>query len=538
VTPRLQSPVGMAAPVELQTHEGNGTSESAPVHQGVAAPPVASVAARARRPLGNSASVALRWCVVLFAVACGFHASIASVLTQVKGGDPLTCWLVLPLWTGVAVVGLWRRRLRVVPINDRQVDWVVAVAFVVVLVMVDGLLAARLGPQAQLWRVDLLSVWLFLGGCCVLLFGTRPTLHMRPVSLLLLATWPLPYRLVDASLGGTAATAAWLNVGIGAVAVAIATGGKVRRWMIAAIATLLVGGVLIVMLPRLPPIARETVPTATATLIVGLLSIGLSARRSERSRRPPAVSGFPWISVAIVVLATAVLAFLSPAVPGSLGAGSLPAASSTTAASVTTSSFLHLAGWRFVGEESSSWVSAYFGAGATFERFFELPQGAQAVQPPLSGAIAIDVLTTEHPALLSVYPAVSCYRLTSYPDYVVGRAFSLGSGVRATLFFDSTSLLLRPTDLAWSMLSWTWKVRRDGSVVYQRVDVISPDFEVGFDRLPQMASPAAISLVATGELILRGTYRLPLTPPGRATLQGLLDVSRTLVAIQRPQGAL
>ena len=137
--------------------------------------------------------------------------------------------------------------------------------------------------------------------------------------------------------------------------------------------------------------------------------------------------------------------------------------------------------------------------------------------------------TTGQTGRLSVYPATSSYKLGN--AYVRGGSYGLGHGVTATLYYNSTALVEQPTDLASAMLTWTWRVDSHGAVKYQRVNVISPDVEIGVGGLPQPAPPAAShSVRSTVSMLVRGNYGEALTEPGRATIGRLVDVGRQLVA--------
>lgn len=143
----------------------------------------------------------LRWAVLAALAFVAFHATLDSVVRQNKGGDLLAYVFLLPLWAGLAATGKWLREEPGPPIDDRQVDWIVAGVLLLLIAMVDGLLASRLGLEAQLWRVDILSLVLFVAAGCVVLFGSRPAGRYWAPWIVVAASWPLLYRLVGALLG-------------------------------------------------------------------------------------------------------------------------------------------------------------------------------------------------------------------------------------------------------------------------------------------------------------------------------------------------
>jgi hypothetical protein len=292
-------------------------------------------------------------------------------------------------------------------------------------------------------------------------------------------------------------------------------------------ATFVLGTIGVLATTDAQPLLRELGPSLVATLAVAAVFFWRqrSGRRSGAKISRLSVLRMPWGAVTAIAAAAAFLAWLSPAVPRSVEPVSMPG---RDPAPVASAPLLH--GWRPVAERHYAWASAYFGDGATLARFVEAP-----IESSLGGSnapIALDVLSTRHSGPLSVYPAVSCYDFGSLsPDYVQGDSYDLGHEVHATFFFDNTSSATRPTDLVWGMLSWTWQVPTPKGVLYQRIDVLSPDVDGGFTRLPEPATPLSDhSLWSTVGRILTSNYMQPVTSPGPLTISRLLDVGRALVA--------
>ncbi len=516
---------GAAAPLSVPTERvGEGTRAPAPIT------PLVPREFRARW-----IALTLRWAIIAALAFVAFHASLDSLVRQNEGGDLLAYVLLLPLWAGLAAAGKWLREEPDLPIDDRQVDWIVAGALLLLMAMVDGLLAPRLGLEAQLWRVDLLSLVLFVAAGCVALFGTCPAGRYWAPWIVVAASWPLVYRLVGALLGGTVEVFALLNVLLASVSVFVAVGGRLRRRLAATAVTMLLGAAGTIALSGASPTVRTLVPAAVAPLLVAgiVLRDRIAGRRRPRSR-PLTVRRTPWAAVAGLAVAAAVLAWLSPAVPGSVDGASLPSAGPALVGKVP-----KLSGWKPVHEQRYAWAASYFGSGSTLRRVVERPEVAGSTRSTAStnagGApLGVDVLTTGQTGRLSVYPATSSYELGN--AYVRGGSYALGHGVTATLYYNSTALVQRPTDLASSMLTWTWRVDSHGSVRYQRVNVISPDVEIGVGRLPEPTAPAAShSLRATVSMLVRGSYGEALTEPGRATIGRLVDAGRQFGRGCRPR---
>ena len=94
------------------------------------------------------------------------------------------------------------------PIHDRQLDYIVGVPLVVTAVVTNMLLPGKLSAMFWVWRIDLLTLPVFVAGVVALLFGVRVLWRQKLAIGYLILIWPWPYatvllRVLDASTSAT-----------------------------------------------------------------------------------------------------------------------------------------------------------------------------------------------------------------------------------------------------------------------------------------------------------------------------------------------
>ncbi len=492
-----------------------------------------------------------RWALLIGATGLAFNGTFRSAAQQAHQGAPLAYLFLLPAWAGVLAVGTTLRRRHELPIHDRQVDWIVATALAVGLWMLDVLLAPRLGATAELVRVDVFGMLLFVVVGSVLLFGTRPTGRYWATWLFLAACWPLAYQLVGAALGGSTTVYAALNVALTAVALGLARGGW-RSGPAVAAATLAIGLVGVVAVGRLSQVAQlvaELLPAAVAMAVV--VGIGLTTRWRDAAERrwvlaqagpsrPPTVTRPRAASVAVVLLALVVL-WRSDMTPPTVAYQALPKAGAGWTAKPVVP-----AGWRTVGKSTQySWVPRYFGLGAEWQRFVLQPVTGPTTSGSAAGNVisatgpttssvtmVVDALTVPNAGTLGTYPAVGCYKLNT-PYLSSATTVDLGHGVAANLYYANSAAAQSAVDANWTLLTWVWKVPDTASGDVQRVTVFAADGSAGRVGVPKPASPASNDGIRTTFTdILRGASTVGSPSPDAAALQQLTTFSKALVAQQ------
>jgi hypothetical protein len=467
-----------------------------------------------------------RWLVLVAAVGLAFHQTLVSVAVQSTNGDPLAYLLLLPAWGVLLLFGTQLRRGRDLDIHDRQVDWVLAAGLAGFILMLDELLRPRLGDTAGLVRIDILALVLFVMLASILLFGTRATGQSWAAWFFLLACWPLPYRLIGAALGGTTKTYGLLNVVLSTVAVVVASGRPLGRRLANGALTLAAGGVAFAVLSiSLPPMAVEVVPSLVALSVV----VAVDVRRHRGTRRMPAPSAGPRSVVKKPIAGMIALLLLG----GALGlfAQFAPEAISPRSLPVTgpgwTSTAVVPAGWATQGRQTESWASRYFGTGSSWYRYrFATGSGSSRQH------VMVDALTASTVGPLSVYPAISCYRL--FVPYVQSAAtVPLGHGVVGTVIYANAYSAPSPVQAQWALITWTWKIPGPATTAYQRVTVVTLEDATSVAGFPAPAAPGANNSVRTTFTdILRGVSTAASPAPTAPTTNRLIAFSKQVVAQQ------
>ena len=151
----------------------------------------------------------LRIATAAVIVVAAYRVSLASLMELMRLDTPLAHLALVPFISiGLAVAV--RSRNAGPDIHDRQLDWILGLFLVAVAFVASVILPARLSSQFWIWRIDLLTMPLFIAGVITLLFGTRTLWKYRAAVLFLFLAWPYPYSLVlDKWLGEFTQTTIW-----------------------------------------------------------------------------------------------------------------------------------------------------------------------------------------------------------------------------------------------------------------------------------------------------------------------------------------
>jgi exosortase/archaeosortase family protein len=132
-----------------------------------------------------------------------------TLLVAMRLDTPLAHLALVP-FIALALAAVNRRADAGPPIYDRQLDWIVGLAFGGVAVAANLILPGRLSTQFWEYRVDLLTLPLFTAGVITLLFGVRTLWKLRMAVLFLFLAWPYPYsRALDRWLGDFTRGTVW-----------------------------------------------------------------------------------------------------------------------------------------------------------------------------------------------------------------------------------------------------------------------------------------------------------------------------------------
>jgi len=155
----------------------------------VDAPPVRHV--RRSRPSGH---LVARVVVVLTAFIGAYHYSLTTLIRALSVDSPLAYLGLIPF---IAVGIAWftaRPGVGEMEVHDRYLDRIIGVPLVVIPVLALMVLPAQLSTYFWVWRIDLLTMPLFVAGCIALVLGTRTLIRVRLGVLWLFAAWPVPYQ--------------------------------------------------------------------------------------------------------------------------------------------------------------------------------------------------------------------------------------------------------------------------------------------------------------------------------------------------------
>lgn len=145
-----------------------------------------TLAELATRPL-------VRAVLILVAVGVAYRYSLDTLMASIGTETPLAYLGLAPLIAcGVAAL-LARPQPGRPEVSDRSIDYLVGLPLLGTAVLMTVVLPARMSILYWYYRVDLLSLPLFVAGAVALLFGTATLYRIRYAVGFLLLAWPAPY---------------------------------------------------------------------------------------------------------------------------------------------------------------------------------------------------------------------------------------------------------------------------------------------------------------------------------------------------------
>src|SRR5260221_1402033 len=171
-----------------------GPIEQAGARQDIlAAPGGASLAVRFVR--SAQAQLALRATVVVALTLAAYQYSIVTLARGLALDSPLSYLGLIPLISLLLIALRVLAPISELDIHDRYLDYIIGVPLLVIAIAIVMLAPAWLSSLFWLWRLDLVSLPIFVAGAISIMFGSRALWRLRlPVAFLFLA-WPLPYAL-------------------------------------------------------------------------------------------------------------------------------------------------------------------------------------------------------------------------------------------------------------------------------------------------------------------------------------------------------
>ena len=464
--------------------------------------------------------------VLVVAVVVGaYHYSLFGLLSMLSGDSPVAYVGLVPLLVlGVCVVKA-RPRPGELRLPDRQVDWMLGLAFLSIAAALAFLLPRRASYQFWTNRLDLLGLPFFAAGAVCIVLGSRVLSRIRlPLAALVLA-WPYPYeRALHPLLQVTSGLTVWALRGLtaaptGGQSSIVALGSGSGRFEVniapacagasSALGFLIAGGAALMVL-------RGQASRKAMWLGVGLvLMLALNVLRlvvlllvGARWGAPAAMT---WVHpyAGLVVFATGMLLLLSLLPAFGIGPSPAPTldlddrrASSRTLTSRAV--VVAAAGALLLGHQNGrlgqfdpfaslslapagaslatgavsitgrvgtlyddvSWAGQFFGPGSSWARYVYTPA---TPGPAAGGPLYMDVVTTADLSALSRFGIEKCYRFHGERVRSSGPV-DVGRGAAGQeLTFDDGAHVAR-----WVVVSWTAPVATTGGTRFERVVLLAP----------------------------------------------------------------
>ncbi len=132
--------------------------------------------------------------VLLISVLVAYNYSLSTLLQTADQQTPLAYISLVPA-IALALAAIRARPLKPEPpIYDRHVDYTIGIPLILAAVAINELLPARMSAMFWVYRVDLLTLPIFVAGAVAIIFGSRVLWRQRLAVLFLFLAWPYPYQ--------------------------------------------------------------------------------------------------------------------------------------------------------------------------------------------------------------------------------------------------------------------------------------------------------------------------------------------------------
>ena len=152
-----------------------------------------ALAAQPARKAGSRPSPAIRALIVLIAIVAAYNFSLLTLVRGLTLDTPLAYLGMVPF---ISLLLVGARTVAHAPepdIHDRHVDYIVGVPVLIAALVVIVILPVPLSTFFWLWRLDLLSLPLFVVGITSIVFGVRAVWRLKAAIVFLFLAWPIPY---------------------------------------------------------------------------------------------------------------------------------------------------------------------------------------------------------------------------------------------------------------------------------------------------------------------------------------------------------
>jgi exosortase/archaeosortase family protein len=131
--------------------------------------------------------------VLLGAVVIAYNYSLSTLLQTADQQTPLAYISLVPAIALVLAAVRARPLKPEPPIYDRQVDYFIGIPLILTALAMNELLPARMSAMFWVYRVDLLSLPIFVAGAVAIIFGCRVLWRQKLAIAFLFLAWPYPY---------------------------------------------------------------------------------------------------------------------------------------------------------------------------------------------------------------------------------------------------------------------------------------------------------------------------------------------------------
>ena len=130
---------------------------------------------------------------LLGSVVIAYNYSLITLLQTADQQTPLAYISLVPA-IALALAAIRSRPLKPEPpIYDRQVDYTIGIPLILAAVAINEVLPARMSDMFWVYRVDLLSLPIFIAGAVAIIFGCRVLWRQKLAIAFLFLAWPYPY---------------------------------------------------------------------------------------------------------------------------------------------------------------------------------------------------------------------------------------------------------------------------------------------------------------------------------------------------------
>jgi exosortase/archaeosortase family protein len=156
------------------------------------------------------AKTTIQMAVLLVVVGVAYNYSLSTLIQNAGLETPLAYVSLVPA-IALALAAVRARPMRPEPaIHDRQVDYIVGLPLVGGALAANLLLPGKMSAMFWVWRIDLLTLPVFVAGAVAIIFGVRVMWRQKLAIGYLFLGWPYPYstvllRVLDAFTAATLA---------------------------------------------------------------------------------------------------------------------------------------------------------------------------------------------------------------------------------------------------------------------------------------------------------------------------------------------